>query len=550
MGNLTSRINRVVTAAALSSLVLLGGCRTSSTDLQRWATSDQGPSKLVAVMQHDKYPMPLRVQAALSLVGMKPRAGQPAGVDRMVETLAALPSNPRGRLIADLIPSLISELSKPPPAHSDTPDSTLAFKDAAYALVTHPGEPLIDPKTRAQIDGALIGWATTGFSRRLDDTSQKYGVVEVMHHLGAAGVAPLPNLMQPGVAKLDQLTSLVAELGDGPSKVAASERLVALARDVESPQWLQNALQPLLQGANTPPSEQARATATTLQSQELMRIFGAMKRLGQAPSVNYLLGLASDETKPPERRAAALAALEGQLEPKRGPQLDRLFGLADDPKTPALVRDLALRRMADLPRSEVASDLYRLFDSDQWKTRWLAAELLLRMSDAQHLSEFMDNLKSVRKLAMAEAKRYGALLAELESKAKQPAQQVAQQVTQPDPKPAATRTERDVAWAEAMEKYAGRSKPLAVRLTALGYYLASANSSALNGSDGPDVARYEHDATPIPRCEDEDPDCAWQCSFDSGGQTEEKKLDTVGDFVHFCVLPALRGRQGSPPPKP
>jgi hypothetical protein len=522
VGRLTSRIYRPVLALLLSS-ALLGGCRTNSQDLQRWASSQHGPTKLVAVLLHDKYPLELRAEAALALIGMKPRAGQQSGIDRMIETLLRLPQGERTQLVAQLVPQLIAQMAKPPPTRAEQSDSTLSFKDAAFALLTHEEKTLLpDPAARTQVDAALTRWATTGFARRLDDTSQKYGLVQVMRHLGASGVNTLPTLIQPGVAKLDQITALIAELGDPQTKLTASQRLVALARDLESQRWLDATQSSLTQGPNPPTQERAREQATLQQGQELLQVFGAMKRLGQPPSVDYLLDLATDGSKPDERRVAALAALEGHLTPQRGPQLSRLYALADDPKTPALVRDLALRRMADLPRQEVISDLYRLFDSEQWKTRWLAAELVLRISDVKHLPEFMDHLESVQKLAMVEAKRYGALIAELKGAAE-------------------LKGDRDLT--HAVAKYAQRSQPLAVRLTALGYYLA-------NGSDRDvrDVARHERDATPIPSCEGEGPECAWQCSFEQNGQPEEKGLTTLGDFVHFCVLPALRGRSGTPTP--
>lgn len=526
-GRLTSRIHHPVLALCLSSALLgssclLGGCRTNSQDLQRWASSQQGPTKLVSVLLHDKYSAELRVEAALALIGMKPRAGQPVGVDRMIETLLRLPDGERSQLVAELVPQLIAQMAKPPPARADQPDVTLPFKDAAFALRISEEKTLLpDPTARTQIDSALTHWATTGFAQRLDDTSQKYGLVQVMRHLGASGVASLPSLIQPGVAKLDPITSLIAELGDSQTKLIASQRLVALAQDLESQHWLDATQQSLIQGPNPPTQQRAREQAITQQGQELLQVFGSMRRLGQAPSVDYLLNLATDNAKPDERRVAALAALEGHLTPHRGPQLSRLYALADDPKTPTVVRDLALRRMADLPRQEVIGDLYRLFDSEQWKTRWLAAELVLRISEVRHLSEFMEHLESVRRLAMVEARRYGALIAELKGAAE-------------------LKGDRDLN--HAVAKYTQRSEPLAVRLTALGYYLANGSTR-----DVRDVARHESDATPIRSCE-EGPECAWQCSVDQNGQPEEKGLKTLGDFVHFCVLPALRGRSGTPAP--
>ena len=66
-------------------------CRTSVDDVHRWANTQQGPRKIVAVMTHDKYPDELRIEAAMTLVRMKPRSGRRVGIDELVAGLRALP---------------------------------------------------------------------------------------------------------------------------------------------------------------------------------------------------------------------------------------------------------------------------------------------------------------------------------------------------------------------------------------------------------------------------------------------------------------------------
>ena len=69
-----ARLQRHIRSWALAaSLVGASACRTGVEDVHRWATTAQGPGKIVAVMTHDKYPDPLRVEAAMTLVRMKPR---------------------------------------------------------------------------------------------------------------------------------------------------------------------------------------------------------------------------------------------------------------------------------------------------------------------------------------------------------------------------------------------------------------------------------------------------------------------------------------------
>jgi hypothetical protein len=71
------------------------GCRVSDTDVHRWGSTEHGPDKLVAVLTHDKYEWPLRVEAALELLRMKPRSGRRIGINRSVDALATLTPDER-----------------------------------------------------------------------------------------------------------------------------------------------------------------------------------------------------------------------------------------------------------------------------------------------------------------------------------------------------------------------------------------------------------------------------------------------------------------------
>ena len=56
---------------SISVLMLVGGCKVTSEDIEYWKGTVKGPGKIVAVMLADKYPMELRTQAALALVDME-----------------------------------------------------------------------------------------------------------------------------------------------------------------------------------------------------------------------------------------------------------------------------------------------------------------------------------------------------------------------------------------------------------------------------------------------------------------------------------------------
>src|SRR5690606_24381489 len=178
------------------------------------------------------------------------------------------------------------------------------------------------------------------------------------------------------------------------------------------------------------------------QEEELLRVFGAMKNVGQKPIVDYLLAYATDSKKPEKRRAAALAGLENNLDRKNEVHAKAMLDFFTSDETPDTMRDVAGRRVGELSREQVAGRLYALFDHKRWQVRWTAASLVLQMSNKDQTDEFMTELGKVKHMAITEPLSYGKLLAEVKG-----------------------------AKAEDLaSKYADKSYPAPVRLSALGYY--------------------------------------------------------------------------------
>jgi hypothetical protein len=174
------------------------------------------------------------------------------------------------------------------------------------------------------------------------------------------------------------------------------------------------------------------------------------------------------------------------------------------------VRDQALRRVGELPRKQVIGALYGLFAQKNWKIRWVAAELVLKTSESQHLAEFMNKLGSVHNMAITEPIRYGKLIAGV-----------------PGTPPA-----RDV-----IKGYLTGQHPAPVRLTALGYYLDQGTRDQLKL-----VEPFHADSTPVPECVKDAEGCEWQCEIAAGGEQLVKPVKTIGDFVEYCVKPAMQAR--------
>lgn len=560
--------SRIALTLVLGLAPLISGCRVDQNDIHRWETTSQGPRKLCAVLVHDKYDTSLRVEAALSLIRMKPRSGRRPAFSQIdadadlegckrsfVDALGSVSSETRQSIIAGLVPQIIAELQKPPPVgqagQPSPPDPSFPYKDAAYAMLTFERVQIVaDDTLRQNLRSALVDWATADFEHRLDNRTQLYGMEQLLRHLGPPSVVGLPKLMTRESRRLDQMAGLVAELGDAKTKDAASAALVVIAKYVSSDEWM-TVKKPELEAANAasklqPTPDQFQMQLITYQGEELMRSFGSLKKVGGRPAVDFCLGFAAnkgpDLGKRPEaadakadkeakdkaataqalwdlkkeqiekRRQAALAALEGRLDRNNPDDIKRILDIVKS-DAPDSVLDLAFRRVGEMPREVAVDKLYDLFKGDKWKIRRVAAGTVLRMSSVKHIDEFMSKLPADGKnFAMGEAITYGALFGELK--------------------------EGNVI--EALKKHLAAG-PGVARTSALSYYLTLGNKTQLD-----DVKGLDADSTAAPSC-DIEPDCKWVCEVAKEGakdpkEREQKEIKTVGEFVKFCVVPAMLDR--------
>lgn len=504
-------------AAGLTS----SGCRVNEDDIHRWETTAHGPDKLKAVLLHDKYDNALRVEAALSLIRMKPRGGRRVGIGMMVDALASITPESRQAIVASLVPDIIAELKKPPPVgqagQPAPPDTSYPYKDAAYAMLTTDRTVIIsDDALKQNLRDALVEWAMADFEHRLEDRTQAYGMEQLLRYIGSPAVAGLPKLMTREAQRLDSMAGIVAELGDPKAKTAASSALVTIAQYILSDQWKKDK-EPELKKANAasklePTEKQFQAQLAQFQDEDLFRVFGSMKKVGGRPTVDFLLSFAAKKDEAPKRRQAALAALEGQLDRSNPDDLKRIVQIVSV-DAPDEVLDQAFRRAGEMPRELVVDKLYELFKTDKWKIRRAAAATVLKMSTVKHVDEFMSKLpegKAEKSFALSEALAYGAALGDLK-----------------EGKPL-----------DALKKH-WSSGPATARTSALAYWYTFGTSADL-----PTVQPYESESIAAPSC-DADPDCKWSCEVEKEGakDRELKDIKTVGDFVRYCVEPAMRERK-------
>lgn len=507
----------------------LGACRVSESDVHRWESTERGPHKLVAVVTHDKYSWELRTEAALSLIRMSPRGGVRQGIKYLADrykdedgierpgALVQLSEESRRKVVDLLAPELIKQMQAPPPARTPDnrlpPDPTVPYKDAAFAMLSHEPPLVGNDKTRADLAAALTQWAQTGFEDRIENSAQQFGIEQMMRFLGAPSVKALPQMIDEKAYRIDRIAGLVAELGDPDAKLRASNALVALAKKVDSPEWMKAKTQEVTEH-NKKSGVQANEAQVSQQVSKILdrrlneEIFPAMKKVGGRPAVDFLFGYAADTKHPEERRKLALAALEGRLEKNNPQDLERMFAIAKEENTPDGVRDVAFARLGEFNKDQILPKLYTLFENKKWKVRWVAASLALRTINTKQIPEFMGHLpkSSGVKMGMSEPLTYGPLIAKMEG----------------DPKP------KDV-----IAPFLA-SRDFGAKVTAASYYYEG------KAADVGLLKPLEDDGTPVPKCEKDD-ECGWTCDVQKPGtkDRETKELKTVGEFVRFCVIPSM-----------
>jgi len=517
-------------AWAMTTVAGIAGCAVSDSDVHRWETTENGPEKLYAIVSHDKYAWPLRDEAALSLIRMSPRNGKRVGLEylivgydtsqgRVQGALSALGEDSRKRIVNDLAPKLIEAMRQPPPPKPAEgavipPDPSVPYKDAAFAVLSHEPPLASDEKTKRDLVAALTQWVQTSFETRIDNSAQQFGIEQIMRFLGAPSVKSLPSVISESSTKVDRACGLIADIGDEDTKKRASEALVAMAKRIDSNDWL-NKQRALVLEANQKTKVNASAKdvnyqLTQYQEQELERVFTNMKRVGGRPTVDFCLAFAHDKSKSEKMRTDALAALENRVDKNVPNDVALIVDVATDDSNPDKVRGVAMLRLGELPKDMMIPKLYALFDK-KWKVRLDAARMILKTITTRELPEFMRRLPANEKtkMGLSEPITYGALILGMDP--------------QGGPKP------RDV-----LNSFL-HSNDMGAKLTAAGSYYTAKKTEASA------VKALTDDKTPVPKCDPAD-ECGWQCDVPKAPgspERETKTVVTVGDFVRWCIEPSL-----------
>lgn len=554
--------NSVARRAACASVALafVLGCRANKNDLDRWERTLNGPDKIVAVLTHDKYEKDLRVEAAWSLVEMKKRGGQAVGLTRLIEELGKLPVAERREIVAGLWQRMAPKVAQPiePAGEGRWADPAVLFKDATFALLSDERLDL-DPKLREEMTRALGEWAVgrdgepadkrlQAFETRMDNTAQAYGVEQVLRKLGPPVAVKLPSLLTaPSAIKSDRIDTIVRVVvdskpaGGDKAQVDAHERsrdelsanFAAILRATLGEGYVaavksetEDALRRAPQGKAVLDNPEAyKAYMSKVRDDRLQKLFAVAKQVGRRPVNDTLYAVANDPKAQKEHRALALAALEGNVDTSTDAQLKGFLAIAKG-DAPDEVKHGALMRISAWPPDHATKALYELFDHPNWKVRYDGAMTVLglmqKVGDKTKTTpkEFLAKLptKDSTKMGLGEVSSYGTALSQL-------------------PKELGAKHAIDDAL-----KGAG----LGAHLTALGWYYAVGTKDDLAL-----LAKAEGDKSSVPKCKEED-ECGWDrpgCPVPKEGKADEveyKSVSTVGEYVQYCVKPAIEARAKAP----
>ncbi|MCU0689888.1 MAG: hypothetical protein MUF54_00665, partial [Polyangiaceae bacterium] len=202
----------------------------------------------------------------------------------------------------------------------------------------------------------------------------------------------------------------------------------------------------------------------------------------------------------------------------------KILTLAAADNTPDKVRDLAFRRVGEMPRDKVIAKLYEMFGHRRWQVRWVAAQYAIKMSDTTQIPEIMAHLPKGRadNFAMTEALTYGDWMGDPSRMAEKGGQTGRQQLV----------------------PYL-RDANIAAKTSAAGWFFGHGTQA-----DVPMLSELTSDRAALPKCSSDQTECEWRCYVDKqGGKKDEKEAKdpaSFGEFVRYCIIPNIKDRKVDP----
>ncbi len=382
-------------AAWVAILLAVGACKVGAEDIEYWKGTVKGPGKIVSVMLADKYPIDLRTQAALALIDME-RTDRD-GTNDLQQGLTRLDDNERNQIITGMVPGLEGLMKQVDASATGAASARqIRAKDAAFVLITH-----APPDVKQKLTDDVIAWYMEDFNGR--SLAGNYSAEQVVRAIGPAAAKELIKGMKARMpsAALVKMVQLIGTVADANAKKEAGTKLIAIADEMESKDFLAWLKQSVKEQAER---QQAKLDAKAIdKAAETNRdnfinegAIPAMKYLADVPVVKKRLLQIAAAPAPgdagTERRQHALMALEGKVDKSDLPQIMQLALNKDNPTT---VRDYAFDRVGDIRSTEALPELQKLVGSNEDpRLRWRAGELMIAIGGAGVVQDFFSRLPS------------------------------------------------------------------------------------------------------------------------------------------------------------
>lgn len=381
----------------------------------------------------------------------------------------------------------------------------------------------------------------------MENSMQAYGVEQILRRLGLPAAKHLPALLTAPSAlksqRLDAIARIVVDVKPPANDKGAidayehardslSTNFAAILRNTLGDGFI-NAVKGEIDDAlkKAPNGKQVldnpenyKKYMGDVRNERLTNLFAIAKQIGRKPVNDVLMSVASDEKADPKHRALALAALEGNVDTNNPDSLKAFLAIGRS-GAPDEVKHGAMLRITAYAPDQATKAYYELFDSPNWKVRYDGAmriiDLMHKVGDKTKTTpkEFLSKLPKddKSKFAIGEPTAYGSALSQLQPELKAK---------------------------EAIDE-AMRGGRFGALMTALGWYYAKGTKEDIAGV----LEKHEKDKTPVPKCKD-DEECGWDkpgCPVPKAGKPDEveyKPVNTVGEYVLFCVKPEIEKRSG------
>lgn len=395
-------------ALVFAALVVVGACeKTNHENLDKWMRTEKGPDKLTKAVSDGSLDPDLSAHAAANLI----KLGKDADVKKQID---GLPDDRKKAVLGKLVPRLWDmarvegELTVPSGLQTNAKDLLFDLRKGA------------DPETRAQIDGYLLDWYTSGYYE---------GRATLGRYLGATVVR---TLGPPAGDKLkNAANAIITAPAQGNERAKIGDELLLGMAASGNPDAVKYVMEISKMDRGDATLRERCVSALYRAYVDPGGLFDVVDPAALEPSLDALADLAKDESQPPRVTNDVVALIRAIGMPKcldplvsMIPSLDRQRRWAGannalkcggvkaiEPVASALHTDTGydheemsgaiweeIKKMT--PRDQALAESRKLLDSPSWVARWIGVEALGAMKSK-------DDLPRLKQLTGDKAKLVG-----------------------------------------------------------------------------------------------------------------------------------------------